>query len=297
MKTSKKQFIIYLIVAFSIAYVLEIIGSVFKNNGNEMMFTLFLVLAMFAPLFGAFVAKASFREMGWKPRFKGNFKLIVFSLLMPAICAILGAGIFYLIIPNAFDPDLTLLAQAAGSEAYEAMKAKGITPLMLILSAELSAITFAPFISAFVTIGEEVGWRGFMYSYLKERFGTTKGRIIGGIIWGAWHWPVMLVGGYEYGKEYLGAPVLGLIVFCIFTVIAGILLDHVYEKSGTIWLAALLHGAINANTVFFYTTKVEYSHLSILGPNFIGVISGIPLFLIGIYIVHKDAESMNRRGD
>lgn len=293
MKTSKKQFIIYLIITFSIAYVLEIIGSIFKNNGDVKMFNLFLVLAMFTPLFSALTVKASFKEMGWKPRFKGNVKLILFSLLIPAICAILGAGIFYLIFPNAFDSNLTSLAQAAGPEAYESMKAQGVTPLILVLAAEIAAATYAPFISAFVTIGEEAGWRGFMYSYLKEHFGKTKGRIIGGIIWGVWHWPVMLVGGYEYGKVYLGAPVLGLIVFCIFTVIAGILLDYVYEKSGTIWMAALLHGAINANTVFYYTTKAEYSHLSILGPTFIGVISGIPFFLIGIYIAYKDAKKHN----
>lgn len=290
MKTSKKQFAIYLTIAFAVAYILEIIGGVYKNNGNDMMFSLFMGLVMFVPLFSTIAVKASFREMGWKPRFKGNFKLIFFSLLIPAVCAILGAVIFYLIFPNAFDTDITSLAQAAGPDAYETMKAEGTTPLMLIITSEVAATTYAPFMSALVTIGEETGWRGFMYPYLKEHFGKTKGRIIGGFIWGAWHWPVMLVCGYEYGKNYIGAPVLGLIVFCVFTIIAGILLDYVYEKSGTIWMAALLHGAINANNVFFYTTKEEYSHLSILGPTLIGIISGIPLLVIGIYISYIDVK-------
>lgn len=64
MKATKKQFVIYLIVAFSIAYVLEIIGSIFINNGNEMMFTLFLALAMFAPLSGAVAAESIIQGNG-----------------------------------------------------------------------------------------------------------------------------------------------------------------------------------------------------------------------------------------
>ena len=38
----------------------------------------------------------------------------------------------------------------------------------------------------FVALGEEVGWRGALYPYLKKKFGDTKGRIVGGAIWGAW---------------------------------------------------------------------------------------------------------------
>lgn len=291
---SKKQFIIYLAVAFGTAYILEIIGGLYANKGNQLVFTLCLSVAMFMPLLGTLAAKFPFKGMGWIPRIKGNVKIIVFSLLAPAVCAILGAVIFYLVFPGSFDSELTSLAQTVGPEAYEAIKAQGLSPLLLILVSEISAVTYAPFINTFVAIGEETGWRGCMYPYLKERFGKMKGRIIGGIIWGAWHWPIMLLAGYEYGKDYIGAPVLGLAVFCIFTVAAGILLDHVYEKSGTIWMAALFHGAINANNVFPYTVKPEYSHLSILGPAFIGVISGIPLLFVAIYVACKDAKRADK---
>ena len=34
-----------------------------------------------------------------------------------------------------------------------------------------------------------------MYPILKEYFGITKGRLVGGVIWGVWHWLIMLLAG------------------------------------------------------------------------------------------------------
>ena len=110
---------------------------------------------------------------------------------------------------------------------------------------------------------------------------------MGGAIWGAWHWPMMIFAGYEYGKEYTGAPVLGPIVFCISTIMMGILLDYVYEKTETIWLPSLMHGAINAFTIFAYLVKPEYSNMAILGPAYIGIISMIPMIIVAVIICVK----------
>ena len=78
-----------------------------------------------------------------------------------------------------------------------------------------------------------------MYPILKERFGKAKGRIIGGIIWGVWHWPIMILVGYEYGTSYWGYPVTGPLLFCVITTAMGILLDYYYEKANSIWVPAL----------------------------------------------------------
>ena len=168
--------------------------------------------------------------------------------------------------------------------ALEQLEAQGITIPMYLLITTIQAVTFAPFLNMFAALGEEVGWRGAMYPYLKEKLGVTRGRILGGMIWGAWHWPVMIFAGYEYGKEYIGAPVLGPIVFCICTIAMGILLDYVYEKTETIWLPSLMHGAINAFIVFAYLTKPEYTNMAILGPVLIGIISMIPMIVTAVII-------------
>ena len=73
---------------------------------------------------------------------------------------------------------------------------------------------FFTFIPVFLALGKEIGWRGFMYPELKDAYGRTKGLLIGGVIHGAWHFPAIILFGFEYGKNYIGAPLLGLVVFC-----------------------------------------------------------------------------------
>ena len=111
------------------------------------------------------------------------------------------------------------------SGALEHLEAQGLTIKSYLVISTIQAVTYAPFFNMFFVLGEEIGWRGAMYPYLKEKRGATKGRIIGGVIWGCWHCPVMILAGYEYGKDYLSAPVAGPIVFCLSTAARGILLD------------------------------------------------------------------------
>lgn len=142
----------------------------------------------------------------------------------------------------------------------------------------VSAVAYAPFINMLLAVGEEAGWRGTMYPILKERLGMTKGRIVGGVIWGIWHWPIMLLAGYEYGTAYWGAPVTGPLLFCFITTAMGILFDLSYEKTGCVWVPALCHGAINAFAgvpVFFLAPA--YADRLLLGPLMVGLIGGLPL--------------------
>ena len=287
-KISRKQFAIYMMAAFGLAWILEMIACIFSNNGNQIVFTVMLMIVMYMPFLGVLIAKIPLKGMGWVPHLKSKIRYVFFALWMPAFLSIIGGVLFFAFFPDAFDSEFltlhSLLEEAGALEQFEAL---GITMPMYLLITAIPAVTYAPFINMFVALGEEVGWRGAMYLYLKEKLGVTKGRILGGAIWGAWHWPLMIFAGYEYGKEYIGAPVLGPIVFCICTVMMGILLDYVYEKTETIWLPSLMHGAINAFTIFAYLTKPEYANMAILGPAYIGIISMIPMIITAAVICLK----------
>ena len=95
-------------------------------------------------------------------------------------------------------------------------------------------------------MGKEVGWCGFLYPQLKARFGCRTGLVLGGVIWGAWHWPVIWLLGYEYGSEYFGFPVAGMLLFAVVTIALGFIADWTYEKTDGIWLPHLFHGTFNA---------------------------------------------------
>lgn len=290
---NKKQFIIYMIVAFGLAWILEIVASIFSNKGNVTVFTVLLMIAMYMPFLGALISRIPLKGMGWVPHLKGRIRYIFFSLWIPVLLSIIGGVLFFVIFPNAFDTEFTTLrSQLEQAGALDKLEAQGITIPIYILISSIQAITFAPFLNMFVALGEEVGWRGVLYPYLKDKLGVTKGRILGGTIWGCWHWPVMILAGYEYGKEYIGAPVLGPIVFCVSTIAMGILLDYVYEKTETIWMPSLMHGAINAFTIFAYVIKPEYANKLILGPVHIGIISMVPLDIMAIIICLKQKRSV-----
>lgn len=289
---SKKQFIIYMIATFALAWILQFVASSFANNGNQMAFTAIMAACMFMPFVGVLVSRISLKGMGWKPHLKGKVKYILFALWMPAVLSIIGGVIYFLIFPNTFDSGLlTMHNTLAEAGALEQMEAAGITVPMYVLISTVQAVTFAPFLNMFAALGEEVGWRGALYPYLKNKIGITKGRIVGGFIWGVWHWPCMILAGYEYGKDYIGAPVLGLIVFCISTIAMGILQDYLYDKTKTIWTPSLFHGAINAFTIFAYLQKPEFANRSILGPALVGIISMIPMVVAAVIICVKRDSS------
>ena len=285
---SRKQFTIYMIATFGLAWILEIIASIYSNKGNQLVFSVILMIAMFMPFLGVLIARIPLKGMGWVPHLKGRIRYLFFALWVPALLSIIGGVLFFAFFPDAFDSEFLILRgilEETGT--LQQLEAQGLTMPMYLLITTIQAVTYAPFVSMFVTLGEEVGWRGALYPYLKEKLGVTKGRIVGGTIWGAWHWPVMIFAGYEYGKEYIGAPVLGPIVFCICTVMMGILFDYVYEKTETIWLPSLMHGATNAFTIFAYLSKPEYADKAILGPAYIGIISMIPLIVMAVIICVK----------
>lgn len=280
-----------MIAAFGLAWILDIIAIIFSNNENQMVFSIVMVITMFMPFMAALIARIPLKGMGWVPHLKGKIRYVFFALWMPALLSIIGGVLFFIIFPKAFDSEFLTLRGLMEEAALEKLEAQGLTIPIYILISSIQAITFAPFFNMFAALGEEVGWRGALYPYLKEKLGVTKGRIVGGVILGSWHWPVMIFAGYEYGKEYIGAPVLGPIVFCLFTVMMGILCDYVYEKTETIWLPSLMHGATNAFTIFAYLTKPEYADMAILGPAYIGIISMIPMIIMAVIICVKQKRN------
>jgi len=230
MMKEKKKVIIYLIWAFVIAWVLQVIAGVVVNvtadttgmtsTLGNMIFTVVLAVSMFAPFAAVLLAAYSLKGMGWIPKFKGNIGWMVLAWLGPLLFTILGAMVYFVIFPDRFDLSGAYLAVALGEEGLAQLEAEGITLQQLLFIQIASAPLYAPFVNMFAALGEEVGWRGMLYPQLKAFFGKTKGRIIGGVIWGVWHWPIMLLAGYEYGKEYPGAPISGLVVFCVFCIVA-----------------------------------------------------------------------------
>jgi membrane protease YdiL (CAAX protease family) len=104
---------------------------------------------------------------------------------------------------------------------------------MLVLEGSILGIVFA--------FGEKYGWRGYLQSEM-FKLGRVRGVLLMGVIWGVWHWPIILM-----GHVYPGHPLLGAALFLFYATCLGIVLSYAVLKSGSVLLAAFLH-ALN-NTV------------------------------------------------
>lgn len=296
---NKIQVVKYLIWTFSIAYIIQIGAAYLYNNANRPIGQLVVAAMMFIPALGVLLSGAKLKDMGWKPQIRKNIRTILIAWFAPVILTAIGAGLYFLVFPGHFDLSGGYAVTIGGAEALSQMQAQGISYPLYALIGAISSVTYAPLINSFVALGEEIGWRGFLYPQLKARFGRKKGWLLGGFIWGAWHWPLIWLIGYEYGAAagnpagYAGFPVIGMLLFCVITIGWGILHDWLYERSESIWIPSLLHGAINAAaTLPLSVCLANTGSARLLGPAPNGIIAGLPfLAFASVLLLRKEEES------
>lgn len=288
---NKTQVVKYLLWTFVLAYIVQFCAGSFYNSHRQIA-QLVIMAMMFVPTLGVFLSGAGLKSIGWKPQIRKNLRTILIAWFAPIILTAVGAVIYFLFFPKHFDLSGEYITLLGGAAVREQMKAQGISYSNYLLIGIISSITFAPLVNMFAALGEEIGWRGFLYPQLEVRFGRTKGWLLGGVIWGAWHWPLIWLIGYEYGAAsgnpagYAGFPVTGMLLFCFITAGLGILHAWLYEKSGSIWVPSLLHGAFNAaasNPLMVCLTNTGTARL--LGPAPNGILSGLPFLVIGAVLL------------
>jgi membrane protease YdiL (CAAX protease family) len=142
----------------------------------------------------------------------------------------------------------TALAAALGLVRLDLVGLSGLpaTPLALprpaLLLVVLAQVVVAAFtINAFVALGEEVGWRGYLLPALLP-LGRVPAVLITGLVWAGWHTPLILL-----GYEFTGTPrPLAMIVFAAFCVTSGAVLAWFRLRTDSVLPGAVAHGAIDA---------------------------------------------------
>ena len=294
-----KQVLKYLAWTFVIAYIIQFLAApLYKSSPQAGQ--LVLAAMMFVPELGVRLSGAKLNGMGWKPQIKKNIRPILTAWFTPLILTVAGGALYFLFFPQHIDLSGSYMTALAGADVLELLQAQGVSYPVYVLITALSTITYAPLINMIAALGEEIGWRGFLYPQLEAKFGRAKGWILGSIIWGAWHWPLIWLIGYEYGEAagnfagYAGFPVTGMLAFCVCTVGIGVLHAWLYEKSGTIWVPSLLHGAFNAVAALpLMLCAADTGTYRLLGPSPNGLLSGLPFLITAAYILFRrrpDAE-------
>lgn len=89
-------------------------------------------------------------------------------------------------------------------------------------------------------LGEELGWRGFLYPTLKSSYGWMASALIVGVIWAIWHAPLWFFDSPQSKIPFWA--------FSINVILLSILMSMIYNHSqGSIILIILLHLTFNLN--------------------------------------------------
>lgn len=268
---TKKRIGIYLLITFGAVWGMTIGYLLLGGSYEDQTMGFILTLSMLTPAIAAIITRKVTKEglpvTGENSLMLGidlkNKKWLWFLLafLIPILYWDLGILFYYVIFPQAFD--------------ISALDALGISENMLFLI-PFSGIS-SSFLLSFAALGEEIGWRTYLYPKLEELYGTAKAVIIGGIIWGAWHFPAIYA-GHNFGHEYFLEPWSGFFVFTIDTIVMGNILFYITKKTNSVWAPAFMHAAFNTFSGFTIL-GMAYSEERLSG---IGLQSPVRLMLITV---------------
>lgn len=275
----RKRVIIYTVISFLLVWGVMIPYLLCGGKYNSKAMELILTYSMLCPAISVIITRKITNE-GYDMTGPKSMKLgidlrnkkwifYILAFILPMLYFDLGELIYYAIFPKALD--------------FSQLNNLGI-PKELLFLLPLSVIA-STFIFSFGALGEEIGWRGYLYPKLEELFGTTKAVIIGGIIWGVWHFPAIYA-GHNFGHDYIGEPWTGFAVFTIFTTVVGAVLYYFTKRTDSVWVAAFMHAANNAFSSatilgLAYSDK-KISGLALESPLRLLIIS-IPVIILGIF--------------
>ena len=286
-KVQLKRLIIYLVLAFGLAWGYEFIfignGFVWNMKDPDSVRLISLVsLGMLAPAI-AHVLTRAFTKERFKPAGKdsmmlginldeGKWKIFLFAILIPLVYSAAADFLVCISTPGVFDTNV--------------LPDSGM-PNSMALLIPVSSVSNGVIVS-FAAFGEEFGWRAYMMPKLKSLMGRYPALIVGGVIWGLWHAPLTCI-GHNFGTEYPGFPYTGIILMCLYCILLGGILTYVTEKTGSVWPAAFLHGVNNASPSILaaFMNAEKLSQVSLYK---IIICMFIPLILILLLIEIRSAK-------
>lgn len=127
------------------------------------------------------------------------------------------------------------------------------------------------FVSLFLrgALGEELGLRGFALPRLQARMSPFRASLIIGVLWGAWHLPVLI-----------GRDLLSIVAFSLLSIGLSMLFTLLFNGSGGSLIPVLLfHASQNweegFETLFPSLVGTEWELVSTLSLLVIGVVAGV----------------------
>lgn len=242
----RARVIIYLVLTFgfsSVFYTLCIRHGMKENYIFGLMWS-----PAASGILTTLLTKRSFREFGWRP---GKFKYLLAGWWIPMAYSFPA----YLLVWTTGLGGFPNHENLEHLRAFLHLPAMGTVPLLIAVYAVIATVGVG--FSCLSAAGEEIGWRGFLVPELMKFNSFTRTSLIVGIIWSAWHVPLIVWSGYNSGTpSWYAVSCFAIMVISISFVFAWMRL-----RSGSVWPAVLLHATHNAIIqAYLDTLTVNRSH-------------------------------------
>jgi len=142
-----------------------------------------------------------------------------------------------------------------------------------------------------MTLGEEIGWRGLLVPELAKRMSYTKTSLVSGLIWAAWHSPLLLFADYNAGTNRWYE------LFCFsFTCISmSFMLAWFRLKSESLWPAVLFHASHNVFLPIVFDNLTRNTGHTLLYTTVFGAVPACTSALFALYFWIR-REEVDLRG-
>ena len=206
---------------------------------------------MFVPAISAAIARLFFYDRGFSDsrlnlgRLRAYARTYAATLVIVAICYIaywiLGA-VSWDLTGDTFLRTLGEQMEATGQDINDLPM--GLSPKMMLILFAIGGLTVFNIPFTLSGFGEEFGWRGFMLPLFYRMTRPRMAFLICGLIWFAWHTPLVLVFPQAQPMTTAGT-VLNAVILATGSVATFIFLAYVFAASGSIWVASFAHAVLN----------------------------------------------------
>jgi membrane protease YdiL (CAAX protease family) len=224
-------------IAYTVIVLLLAIGFSFIPNINTFAYMMTPTIAVLIMML--VVTRDGYRKEGWKKLglHKLGIKSWGFALVVPVIPLVAGFAVAYAADLSSFQP---------GSD-FEGFSWK-VFPLLVVFLYIKAVLT--------QSMGEELGWRGYLLPAMLGCMGRKKAMLVNGAVHGVWHFPLILNTEAYHSGENLSI-LLPLTVLS--TIFLGPVIGEIRMRTGSVWTSSMIHTTHNLVWLIFAVMTVEHS--------------------------------------
>jgi membrane protease YdiL (CAAX protease family) len=236
-------------VTYFLVFLLAFTSAVFlltsRMQGTPIASLLIMLTPTLAAILASILTRRSFKEMGWELR---PVKWLGVGWVIPILYGFMAyiplwlTGLGGVPNPTFLERARLTLNMPTGSDALVILSAFGFISIVNLLPAML------------MSLGEEIGWRGFLVPELSKWIGFRKASLLSGVVWGAWHLPGIYSGEYGFADTPLA---FRLICFAAMVLFTGVIFAWLRTKSGSLWPVVIMH-AVHNNIIQAFFERITF---------------------------------------